>query len=174
MKTDKNIFSGFLLLMFIFITAGLLSISGCVKKNRMGPVENPDSVADAAELRPDYMEVGRSFLPSITGEAVESLRVNRGYLICRSSRIDDNKVVVLIFLGEKMTGGYGISIEAFEENNSELVILIREIKPGPDSMVTQAITYPYIAIELEDTHKTYSVKTIDNESFIHLQGSEPQ
>jgi hypothetical protein len=54
---------------------------------------------------------------------------------------------VILNLGEKRTGGYGIGVEKVEELPDKIVITVKEIKPEGD-MVTQAITYPYAVIKI--------------------------
>ncbi len=55
----------------------------------------------------------------------------------------DQEFVVAIFLGEKTTGGYDITIVRAERNDDELVIYFEEITPAPGSMLIQAFMQPF-------------------------------
>jgi len=48
-----------------------------------------------------------------------------------------------ISLGQKRTGGYSVTIVDAREKDGVLYIRYRERKPGPRSIVTQAITAPF-------------------------------
>jgi len=54
---------------------------------------------------------------------------------------------VILNLGEKSTGGFGIGVEKVEELPDKIVVTVKEIKPEGE-MVTQALTYPYAVIKI--------------------------
>jgi hypothetical protein len=53
------------------------------------------------------------------------------------------EMAVVIFLGEKNTGGYGAEITGVRVHEGRLVLDYRESSPAPDAMVTQALTSPW-------------------------------
>jgi hypothetical protein len=55
----------------------------------------------------------------------------------------DQEIVAAIFLGEKPTGGYDVTIVRAERNGDELVIYYQEKAPAPGSIVTQAFMQPF-------------------------------
>ncbi len=55
---------------------------------------------------------------------------------------------VYIALGERLSGGYHISIEAVDRLDDRVVVQYSEIKPGEDEMVIQALTYPWIVLKV--------------------------
>jgi hypothetical protein len=66
--------------------------------------------------------------------------------------------------GEKKTGGYSITITDSKVVGTELQISYRTVSPGPDSMVTQALTYPKATKTLDmslETYKTLKVVLIE-------------
>ena len=68
--------------------------------------------------------------------------------------IDLEKHDLLVsFLGEKATGGYDINVEKvkFSTNSSE--VILNEIAPEKNAMVTTVITSPYIFITLPKNKK---------------------
>lgn len=60
--------------------------------------------------------------------------------------------LVLVGLGQKSTGGYGVTLESAEIVDDVLELTLNTRKPAPDAMVTQALTTPcaVIAISPED------------------------
>lgn len=61
------------------------------------------------------------------------------------------EMIVAVFLGEKMTGGYGVEITKIEESRQKriLSVTIRESKPPADAMLTQALTQPFHIVKLK-------------------------
>src|SRR3989338_374890 len=58
--------------------------------------------------------------------------------------IDFNKYVVVgVFLGVRMTGGYGVEFGKPYLKDNKMVIPYKEHRPGPQEYVTQALTQPY-------------------------------
>ena len=62
----------------------------------------------------------------------------------------ENGKIYLITAGEKNTGGYSIKITEEKLEGEELILIYNVRAPGPDEIVTQAITYPYLLIELSE------------------------
>lgn len=58
----------------------------------------------------------------------------------------DREQVVLAALGQQPTGGYGVTLTGARIVGDDLVLTVREQRPGPDRMVTQALTTPCAAI----------------------------
>lgn len=58
------------------------------------------------------------------------------------TRDEGNRTYVLVAWGEKRTGGYAVRIEEIARGRGGDVVVVRLTAPGPDQMVTQAITYP--------------------------------
>lgn len=61
------------------------------------------------------------------------------------------EMIVAVFSGEKMTGGYGVEITKIEEARQKrvLTVTIRDSKPPADAIVTQALTQPFHIVKLE-------------------------
>lgn len=62
--------------------------------------------------------------------------------------------------GEKKTGGYSVKITKVSQSGKELRISYLLTSPGPDAMVTQAITYPKDTVNLEMGMEAYKQLTI--------------
>lgn len=63
---------------------------------------------------------------------------------------DDIKTAnfILVNLGEKNNGGYGIEVENVVEQTDKIVVSIKETEPKKDSNVTMALTNPYAVIKI--------------------------
>jgi hypothetical protein len=55
----------------------------------------------------------------------------------------EKEMVVAVFMGQKSTGGYAIEIKRIETTASRLRITVERKEPGPDAIVTQALTAPF-------------------------------
>lgn len=97
---------------------------------------------------------------------VENIQKQRGYSVIQE---ESDSAIVYIGLGEKPTGGYGISIYSVVNlisNKTE--IIIKEEVPQEDEFVTQAITYPYILVKVDTPNTDIEVETLDGEIFMSL------
>lgn len=56
---------------------------------------------------------------------------------------------VLICLGRRPTGGFGVRIESVEDVEGRVSVVFSETKPGKGEMVTQVITHPWLAIRVD-------------------------
>ena len=65
--------------------------------------------------------------------------------------------VVLLTMGEKPTGGYGIRIDSVEETNGTLKLGATETGPGSNCMVTQALTAPYLFVKVSSVKRVETV-----------------
>lgn len=62
----------------------------------------------------------------------------------------DDENIYMIAAGEQNTGGYSIEITEEELSEEILTITYTVRSPGPDDVVTQAISYPYLLIEVSE------------------------
>lgn len=73
---------------------------------------------------------------------------HKGYYILTESG-SGGHYYIIIFSGEKNTGGYGIEVTGIEmEDDDTLIIEVTETSPSANDIVTQAFTYPHCVIEL--------------------------
>ncbi|NPA79476.1 MAG: protease complex subunit PrcB family protein [Thermotogae bacterium] len=64
---------------------------------------------------------------------------------------------LLVFLGQRPTGGYSVEIEEIKSDGKSLTVVAKEICPKPGSMVIQVITSPFVAVRV-DVPKPLPVK----------------
>lgn len=73
---------------------------------------------------------------------------------------------IYITAGERRTGGYSLSVKDIEiDNDKTLRFIIEESKPEADQMVTMALTYPTLCIEMEEYPYTIEVVDIDGNAY---------
>lgn len=73
----------------------------------------------------------------------------------------ENKMVLLVAMGEHNSGGYTIKINKIEEFDENIVVTIGEKKPGKTCMTTSVMTYPYQIVSLKKSEKEVIFKTIE-------------
>ena len=66
----------------------------------------------------------------------------RGYRIDALEQ-DNSPIYIMIYSGEKSTGGYSIRItDVYEDSDGYFTVKVEETEPDPTSSVTEALTYP--------------------------------
>ncbi len=78
------------------------------------------------------------------------VRLPAGYYI---KPFSDKEVLLVASMGQMMTGGYSISIKKAVETESKITIDVQQSSPGPDAMVTMALTWPMDAAAMKKTDK---------------------
>jgi PrcB C-terminal len=74
----------------------------------------------------------------ITADLAQRLKV---------SAIDWKKqMVVVIYGGEQPTGGYNVELKSLDVKDGKLIVRWKLNRPGPDTVVTQARTYPTLVL----------------------------
>ncbi len=72
-----------------------------------------------------------------------------------TQKIDFEKyTLVVLALGTQNTGGYAAIITGIQVEGDTLFVQGRALRPTPDAMVTQVITYPYAAALIPATQAT--------------------
>jgi PrcB C-terminal len=90
-----------------------------------------DHITDAASLKKLYRSL------SIDASAVDFKKKN----------------VVAVYMGQKNTGGYSITIESIRVDGTTTYLKKKEIKPETGGMVSMALTAPYVIVEILKTGK---------------------
>ncbi len=68
-------------------------------------------------------------------------------------------MAVIVHLGERATGGFGIKVTGTYIEDGRLVIECAEVAPGPDRYVTQAFTRPWVIAVVPSTKLPIVFKT---------------
>jgi hypothetical protein len=62
------------------------------------------------------------------------------------------KRMVTVFLGQRPTGGFGISYKSATLEDNTLKLVIETTSPAPGRLVTQVITSPFVVLEVSNTN----------------------
>jgi hypothetical protein len=80
----------------------------------------------------------------------------------KPARIDfETKMILLVTMGEKTSGGYTIKIDSITENEKTIVVTVLETSPGKNCMNTSVMTYPHQIVELKKSSKEIVFKTVE-------------
>jgi len=63
------------------------------------------------------------------------------------------EMVVAAFAGQKSTGGYQLNLTGLNRRGGQLSISFSLTQPGPDCIVTQALTQPYVIVKIAQSNK---------------------
>jgi hypothetical protein len=55
---------------------------------------------------------------------------------------------IILNMGNKNSGGYKIEVESAVETEKNIIVTIKETIPGPNEMITQAITNPFCVVRI--------------------------
>lgn len=55
----------------------------------------------------------------------------------------EKEIVIAVFMGERLSGGYSIEIINILKTEKEIVVVVEEKEPPPESLKTMALTSPY-------------------------------
>ena len=91
----------------------------------------------------------------------------RGYYVFDNQE-NELPYVILIESGERSTGGYDINIADIQYDGTNLNIIVQETSPGPDDVVTAALTYPCCGIRLSILPDSISIKDMAGNEFQEL------
>lgn len=105
----------------------------------------------------DYSIVDKPDIPEEVKDVVNEMKTKGGY---KAVKVNDLQYV-FIGLGERKTGGYDVELVSVENANGKVKIVYKEKKPDPGDMVTMALTYPYIVVEIDSTLPVEVTKTDD-------------
>ncbi|MFO7952678.1 MAG: protease complex subunit PrcB family protein [Bacillota bacterium] len=126
-------------LVFTLALSALLAF-GCA-----GPAENGENGEEAGEVI-EPIEPGEE-LPSEIETWVEESKYHFG----GDSRIYDDQRYILAAYGERPTGGYSVEITSIKRKEDKIVVTAHFTAPEEGEPVTQAITYPYDLVVIEET-----------------------
>lgn len=71
-----------------------------------------------------------------------------------SSTVDfSENTVLLISMGQRMTGGYAIKVKTIVEKATKIIAMVEFISPGKNCINFQAITYPQQLLTIPQTNK---------------------
>jgi hypothetical protein len=136
------------ILALLTVTLGLLTACETRKAMNLGaePVAilNQHQGSEAALAGPDVFVVNSQ--EQLQALGCEDL-IDKGIDFSRRS-------LVIVALGERPTGGHTVLINGVQLQNSDLYVQGVATEPSPDATVTQALTHPYAAAEVDKIDAT--------------------
>ncbi len=72
----------------------------------------------------------------------------------RMTYTDEGYLYICIGYGQQETGGYSITVDELYETANGVYVDTTLTGPGPEEEVSQAISYPFIVLKLEDIGKS--------------------
>lgn len=72
-------------------------------------------------------------------------------------------------MGEKATGGYGLSVKEVTKTGDKIEIIVEDVVPAKGSKDTMTFTYPTIIVEFPKYQKTIVIKNTEGEIFTELK-----
>lgn len=71
------------------------------------------------------------------------------------------EMIIGVFIGEKPTGGYDVEVIEVLDRKEHIELLLKIVEPGPDDIVTEAITSPYHIIKLGSSEKEFLFNIVE-------------
>ena len=155
------------LILLVFVLFHCVSLFACksmntsVKKNETVEMQKLVVAEKSNSGNVEYKLVGESYYSR--GMATEGIYIARSFADAIAitegdsrveetlSKIDFEKEALLfVFAGTFNTGGYGIKVESIKRTAKNKILANFSITiPSPDSIVTQAFTYPSIIVSVK-------------------------
>ncbi len=169
MKLKKKIVSIAAFILIILMVFGGCSSDKTADQNQA--TDKPGGTVTSSPTNPpqgftvnkiDFKEINLNDLDQEQVGLINDFAITGGYYYW----VDTNGVYTMfIGLGEKLTGGYSLKVLSVEDNEGKTNILVEETIPKADEMVTQALTYPYILIEMKGITDRFTVTNTHNEEY---------
>lgn len=149
-----------LILVTLIITA-LLLLLGCNGATGTDPEAVPEQEENNETTEPpnpeetdetegqDEADVDSSTADQLPEDIQAWIESSKQYLQGQTKSVN-GKLYILVTYGEKPTGGYTVEITDTEVKEDELLVTAEFTEPGPDEIVTQALTYPYDLVVIDD------------------------
>lgn len=110
-----------------------------IYKSEMGGIDTPGHV---------LIRNNESYI-----QFIESLKLDES-LYSKFLMVDFNKKdILVVYLGQKNTGGYQIDIESLKNENNIILVKKKEIAPKKGEMTTSVITSPYCIVAIPKGEK---------------------
>ena len=128
----------------------LFAFTGCNNSNKTKLVENTDYFIKG-EFNGQYLDITK-----------------RGYYIDTLNQ-PNAPYLYIICMGEKSTGGYSLKVKEVNKVDDKTEIIVEEIVPDKDAIVTMAHTSPIIIVEFPKYQENIVIKNKKGEEFTELK-----
>ena len=108
-----------------------------------------------------YLDAPKAFLVYYSDNAEDVASFGKEYRLLTGEEAPAfDGSVVIAKMGTKSTGGYSYALHEIKEHESYIEVQIENRQPAADSIVTQALTNPYIIVLLPENHKEVKVTEV--------------
>lgn len=162
-----------LLICFTFTSCGIKKDNQeeqAVESQGQNQVENNNTKHSDANKKDSFKVISPELYQDNVKAIIKGFQEERGF----TSYILDDEHYIFIFAGKKTTGGYNLEVMEAYDKGDVANIIIKENKPDEKSNVTQAITYPSIAIKVTKPFKTINICTDEGEKFNRIEPKNKQ
>lgn len=111
-----------------------------------------------------------SDLPESVLNAIMAMKEKRGYTYFEY----EDGYMLVVFMGEKNTGGYGIEVASVEDNEGRTVVLVKETAPEKDAMVIQVVTYPFTVVTMKGVTNNFHIVNEADEPYEFIEIAEKE
>jgi len=153
----------------------LIAVASLSCADHKPPVSNTVTESQSAdESTQDHSEVKRDITieqwnpeidPPLTEtekNKVSTGKSSRGWILLKDAAAEK---LILVTMGTKRTGGYSLHLKESSVQDDEIRLVVEEITPGKDAMVTMAITYPRLILVCRSNTKMGKIKiTVVNQN----------
>ncbi|HYG12265.1 MAG TPA: protease complex subunit PrcB family protein, partial [Pyrinomonadaceae bacterium] len=74
----------------------------------------------------------------------------------------NSRACIVVYQGQKPTGGYSIEIEEIRRDGTVLAVKVKERRPAFGDVTTQVITSPFVAVSISRPPQGASVRLTDD------------
>ena len=134
----------------LLVIVGLFIFSGCYNNSKTKLIENTDYYING-ECTSKYLDISK-----------------RGYYIDTWNQ-PDAPYFYIICMGRKDTGGYSLKIKEVNKIGNTTEIIVEEISPSEDAIVTMALTSPTIVVEFPKYQENIVIKNTKGKEFTELK-----
>ena len=156
----------------LFLSLMILTLVSCnsntISEDNSPPaIENNNGNKGITVNTISFEEISDEKLSEDIKSFIEENKSNKGYSYFTNS--ENGEITLVVFQGEKSTGGYDVEVLRIEDNEGKTNVLVKEIEPSKDSLVTMAITYPYTVVKFSGTTDDFYVENTKGEVFEEIK-----
>ena len=154
---------------WILITALCAVCTACTSLKPNSAADPAANEEDTSAL-PETDAAANGYAYELLAEDSDDYRFkNQGYSVIET---EDNSIRCHIFSGTKSSGGYGIAVQSVSETDGILTVTVQETEPGPDAVVTTALTYPHIVLSLTPAPEEIRVVGEDGSEYSRIEAEK--
>jgi len=131
----------------------LIGCAGGESSKASAPAPEAKAMAEAvpiiAKVSGDQLAIESHGLGVIDAEAFDGLGLRSAFAQAGADVDFSRHSVVLFSLGQQPTGGFSADINGLQLKGQQLYVQGTAVAPGPNATTTQAVSYPYCAVAID-------------------------